>query len=79
MGILTKYHPHPLTNRSWETFTPQVLRQIRNASPKSSTGTSAKPLDKVSSKGGYGSNKTGEGKKIIGEYPSSLALRGSHS
>jgi hypothetical protein len=55
------------SHHSHDTFTRQVLRQIRNATPSSSLGTSVNPLDKAAQKPGYGSNKSGQGKKAIGK------------
>lgn len=58
---------NPSYTCSHDTFTRQVLRQIRNATPSSSLGTSVNPLDKAAQKPGYGSNKSGQGKKAIGK------------
>ncbi|KAG7531039.1 hypothetical protein FFLO_04594 [Filobasidium floriforme] len=62
-----------------DTFTRQVLRQIRNATPSSSLGTSVNPLDKAAQKPGYGSNKSGQGKKAIVEFSSPNIAKPFHA
>ena len=63
---------------NYDTFTRQVLRQVRLATPHNQSSTPG-PLDKDAAKGGYGSNKTGAGKRVIVEFSSPNIAKPFHA